>query len=248
MLPVEPPVEPMLAKNADDIPTGPSWRYEPKWDGFRALIFRDEQDIRIISRKQTALNRYFPELVDVFHSGLPSRSVVDGEIVVVGSRGLEFETLQLRLHPAASRVAKLSKEIPATFVAFDILAESEDDLRPQTLLERRQKLVDAIGMVPQLCVTPQTSDPEEARSWFTRFEGAGLDGVVAKQSELPYLPGQREWVKIKHQRTVDCVVGGYRMASNGSGLGSLLLGCMTPTASSIMSGTPPRSRRGNGES
>ncbi|HZT96291.1 MAG TPA: ATP-dependent DNA ligase [Chloroflexota bacterium] len=224
MLPVEPPLEPMLARTATDIPVGGEWRYEPKWDGFRALIFRDGEDTRIISRKNTTLNRYFPELIDVFQVGLPSRSVIDGEIVYAGPRGLEFETLQLRLHPAASRVAKLSKEIPAAFVAFDILAHDDRDLRPMPLLERRRELSHSVAAVPSLSLTPQTADPDEARTWFTRFEGAGLDGVIAKCAGDPYIAGKREWIKIKHQRTVDCVVGGYRLSSNGTGLGSLLLG------------------------
>ncbi len=224
MLPISPPIEPMLSRSADGIPVGERWRYEPKWDGFRALVFRDGSEIRIISRKQTLLNRYFPELLDVFSSGLPDRAVMDGEIIMVGNRGLEFETLQMRLHPAASRVERLAKETPASFVAFDILARDDEDLRPMPLEARRRCLVQSLRPVPFLCLTPQTSDAGEAQSWFTRFEGAGLDGVIAKEVGRPYLDGQREWVKIKHQRTADCVVGGYRLASKGDGIGSLLLG------------------------
>lgn len=224
MLPFQPPVEPMLSKAATDIPEGEVWRYEPKWDGFRALIFRDGDDVRIISRKQTALNRYFPELVPVFQSGLPEAAVIDGEIILVGNRRLEFETLQLRLHPAASRVAKLSVETPASFVAFDLLAQGQDDLRHMDLLARRQLLTDAIAEVPSLYLTPQTADVEDAQSWFTRFEGAGLDGVIAKRIDQSYREGKRDWIKIKHQRTADCVVGGFRVASDGKGVGSLLLG------------------------
>ena len=224
MGPVRPPIEPMLSKSASDIPEGKEWRYEPKWDGFRALIFRDGDDIQIISRKQTDLNRYFPELLPVFAAGFPKQAVIDGEIIMVGERRLEFETLQLRLHPAASRVLKLSKEIPASFVAFDILSRSTEDVRPLPLNERRILLTDSVGDVPSLCVTPQTADGDEARSWFTRFEGAGLDGVIAKRVDQPYRDGKRDWVKIKHQRTADCVAGGYRVAADGSGLGSLLLG------------------------
>ena len=224
MLPVEPPIEPMLSKSAADIPEGPEWRYEPKWDGFRALVFRDGDEIRVFSRKQTLLNRYFPELVPVFAAGLPPRCVVDGEIILVGERGLEFETLQLRLHPAASRVARLSKETPASFVVFDILALDGDDLRSRPIEERRRLLVQSVADVPFISPTPHTADLEAARSWFVRFEGAGLDGVIAKRLHQPYLPGKREWVKIKHQRTADCVVGGYRVASDGRGVGSLLLG------------------------
>lgn len=223
-LPLAPPLEPMLSKSAENIPEGSRWVYEPKWDGFRALVFRDGGDIRVISRKQTLLNRYFPELDAVFQAGLPDRCVVDGEIIVVGGRGLEFETLQLRLHPAASRVAKLSQETPASFVGFDILALGDDDLRVLPLSRRRDILVGRVAEAPSLCLTPQTNDVDEARSWFTRFEGAGLDGVIAKQVEGPYLAGKRGWVKIKHQRTADCVVGGYRVASDGKGVGSLLLG------------------------
>lgn len=224
MLVVEPPVEPMLSKSAADVPEGESWCYEPKWDGFRALIFKDGPDVRIVSRKQTALNRYFPELLPRFAEALPDKAVVDGEIILVGERGLEFETLQLRLHPAASRVAKLSKEIPASFVAFDLLCEGDEDLRQQPLSERRQRLAQALREVPFVCLTPQTLDPEEARSWFTRFEGAGLDGVVAKRVGQDYLEGKRDWIKVKHQRTADCVVGGYRVGVDGKGVGSLLLG------------------------
>lgn len=229
MLPLEPPIEPMLSRAADEIPVGHAWRYEPKWDGFRALVFRDGDNIRIMSRKQTLLNRYFPELFPVFASGLPECSVVDGEIIVVGKRGLEFETLQLRLHPAATRVAKLSKEIPASFVAFDILCRNSEDVRPLPLDSRRQILTDSVAPMPFLCLTPHTHDVEDAKSWFTRFEGAGLDGVIAKQADRPYASGQREWIKIKHQRTTDCVAGGYRLASNGSGVGSLLLGLFDPS-------------------
>lgn len=224
MLAVEPPVEPMLSRSADSIPQGDAWRYEPKWDGFRALIFRDGEDVRIISRKQTLLNRYFPELFSVFRAGLPDRVVVDGEIIYVGQRGLEFDTLQLRLHPAASRVEKLSKEIPASFVAFDILCRGDEDLRTKPLSDRRGILEESVGPVPSLCLTPQTADVEEAQSWFTRFEGAGLDGVIAKRVDQSYVMGKRDWIKIKHQRTADCVVGGYRLATTGAGIGSLLLG------------------------
>lgn len=224
MLAVEPPVEPMLSKSAADVPEGEMWCYEPKWDGFRAIIFKDGDDVRIISRKQTDLNRYFPEMIPMFTKGLPENAVVDGEIIVVGERGLEFETLQLRLHPAASRVAKLSKEIPASFVAFDLLCQANRDLRSAPLSERRSELKDALREASFLSLTPQTSDPEDARSWFTRFEGAGLDGVVAKRVNQAYIEGKREWIKVKHQRTADCVAGGYRIGADGKGVGSLLLG------------------------
>jgi ATP-dependent DNA ligase len=214
----------MLARAADTIPVGAGWRYEPKWDGFRALVFRDGDDIRIISRKNTLLNRYFPELIGLLMEGLPERVVVDGEIVRAGPHGLEFDTLQLRLHPAASRVTMLSQEIPASFVAFDILAIDDESVMSSPFAARRECLINSVAPIPDLSITPQTEDVGEAQSWFERFEGAGLDGVVAKQETGAYRPGQREWVKIKHQRTVDCVVGGYRMSKDGKGIGSLLLG------------------------
>jgi ATP-dependent DNA ligase len=223
-LPFEPPLEPMLARSADAIPTGSEWCYEPKWDGFRALIFRENDDVRIVSRKNTILNRYFPELIAVFQTGLPERCVIDGEIVRAGPRGLEFDTLQLRLHPAASRVTKLSQEIPASYVAFDILAVGDHNVAAEPLLQRRQCLLQSVAPISSLSITPQTRNVDEAQSWFERFEGAGLDGVVAKQIDGTYHPGKRLWVKIKHQRTVDCVVGGYRVSSDGKGVGSLLLG------------------------
>jgi ATP-dependent DNA ligase len=214
----------MLSGPAPEIPRGAGWLYEPKWDGFRALVFRDGVSVRIISRRQTDLNRYFPELLVTLAAGLPERVVIDGEIIVVGDRGLEFETLQLRLHPAAARVARLSHEIPSSFVAFDILALNERNLLGEPLSARRAILLGAIKPVANLCVTPQTADADEAASWFTRFEGAGLDGVIAKRVDSTYQQGKRTWVKVKHQRTADCVVGGYRVASAGSGVGSLLLG------------------------
>jgi ATP-dependent DNA ligase len=224
VLNVESNIEPMLSKAAGDIPEGDEWVYEPKWDGFRALIYRDGDHCRIVSRKQTLLNRYFPEVLSTLAEGLPPNVVVDGEIIMVGARGLEFETLQLRLHPAASRVDKLSTEIPASFVAFDILALGQEDLRSRPLTERRRLLLETVTDLPRLCVTPQTDDIENARAWFTQFEGAGLDGVIAKRVNQGYLLGKREWIKIKHQRTADCVVGGYRVGADGKGVGSLLLG------------------------
>lgn len=222
-LPLSPPIEPMLAQLQEEIPSGAGWLYEPKWDGFRAVVFKDGDDVFLNSRKGQPLQRYFPELVDRFRRELPARCIVDGEIVIAGARGLDFDALQLRLHPAASRVAKLAGEIPASFVAFDLLAVEDEDLRERPFAERRRRLLELLPMSPQLFVTPATRERDEAAQWFTRFEGAGLDGVVAKREELPYRPGERLMVKVKHARTADCVVGGYREAKGG-GVGSLLLG------------------------
>jgi ATP-dependent DNA ligase len=223
-LPLTPPLEPMLSEAQDDIPVGAGWLYEPKWDGFRALIFCDQGKIQIGSRKGQSLERYFPELVELFPSSLPDPCVVDGEIVIGGERGLDFEALQQRIHPAASRIAKLSQETPASFAAFDLLALGNEDLREKPLRERFRLLGDSLKETSRIFLTPQTEDPDEARQWFTRYEGAGLDGVIAKREELKYLPGERVMVKVKHARTVDCVVGGYRMGKSGDGVGSLLLG------------------------
>jgi len=223
-LPLEPPVAPMLSRLRPDIPLGDGWLYEPKWDGFRAIVFRDGDRIQIESRNGLALHRYFPELCETLAEGLPDRCVVDGEVVVIGPDGLEFEVLQMRIHPAESRIKKLAQETPASFVAFDLLALGDDDLTGQPLTARRQALASMIEDGPHLFLTPQTSDPESARDWFERFEGAGLDGVVAKRVEQTYEPGERVMVKVKHERTVDCVVGGYRLSKSGDGVGSLLLG------------------------
>jgi ATP-dependent DNA ligase len=222
--PIEPPIEPMLAALETDIPAGDGWIYEPKWDGFRALIFRDGARVHLASRNRLPLERYFPEVVDACVRALPERCVVDSEIVIEGDSGLEFDALQLRLHPAASRVAKLSKEIPATVVAFDLLAEGDDDLRASRFDERRARLERAVRAQDDFFLTPQTRDPVVAREWFERFEGAGLDGIVAKRAEVPYVPKKRVMVKVKHQRTADCVVVGYRIGKDGKNLGSLLLG------------------------
>ena len=222
--PFQPPVEPMLASPADEIPVGDGWRYEPKWDGFRAIVFKDGQEVVINSRKGQPLQRYFPELVELFQQRLPDRCVVDGEMIIAGPKGLEFDSLQLRLHPAASRVNKLSKEIPAQFVAFDILYEGQDDLREKPLTERRARLERAVSSDEgSMFLTPHSAKAEDARDWFQRFEGAGLDGIIAKRAELPYVFGERVMVKVKHHRTADCVVGGYREYKHG-GVGSLLLG------------------------
>ena len=209
--PIEPPIEPMLAALQREIPRGDGWLYEPKWDGFRAIVFRDGDRVHIGSRKELPLERYFPEIVEVVKAALPARAVADGEIILPGENGLEFELLQLRLHPAESRVRKLAAEIPATFVPFDLLA-TDDDLREQPFADRRARLVDVLKPQERCFVTPQTDDAEEAERWFERFEGAGLDGVVAMKRDLRYVPGERVMVKVKHERTADCVVGGYRLA------------------------------------
>jgi ATP-dependent DNA ligase len=223
-LPFDPPLEPMLARAAPDIPREGSWLYEPKWDGFRAVIFRDGDDVHIASRNALALERYFPELIQPLQEALPERAIVDGEVVIATDHGLDFDALQQRIHPAASRVRMLAEKTPASAVLFDLLAEGADDLRNRPLEERRIRLLSAIKSSPIVGVTPQTTDADEATTWFTRYEGAGLDGVVAKNPAGIYEPGERRWTKIKHLRTVDCVVGGYRVAKDGKGIGSLLLG------------------------
>ncbi|MGZ6256490.1 MAG: ATP-dependent DNA ligase [Candidatus Limnocylindria bacterium] len=227
--PIEPPIEPMLAKPTPELPVGDGWRYEPKWDGFRALVFRDGSDLHLQSRDLKPLDRYFPELLGPLRSlgGPRARFVLDGEIVIARDGGLQFESLLLRIHPAASRVAMLAADTPASFVAFDCLAEGADDLRDAPLDERRARLERLVADPPaSVLLTPATGDPAVARHWFDVFEGAGLDGVIAKRAELRYLPGKREMAKIKHLRTADCVVAGFRWHKNGPGtlIGSLLLG------------------------
>jgi len=223
-LPVNPPIAPMLAQLSDTIPEG-EYQYEPKWDGFRALVFRDRDEIVISSRNDRPLDRYFPELVDGLRRELPRRIVVDGEIVIATDKGLDFEALQLRLHPAKSRVEKLARETPAHFVAFDLLALGDEDLRKLPLARRRDMLEGALASArPPLHITPMTTEVAVARDWFTRFEGAGFDGVLAKPLDLPYVEDQRLMTKIKHARTADCVVAGFRYGKDGRGLASLLLG------------------------
>ena len=221
--PIEPPIEPMLAALEPEIPAGAGWRYEPKWDGFRSVIFRDGAAVHLASRNRLPLERYFPEVVETCLRALPTRCVVDAEIVIEGETGLAFDALQLRLHPAESRIRKLSIEIPATVVAFDLLA-LDDDVRARPLAERRALLERHVSPIEELFLTPQTSDVALAREWFNRFEGAGLDGVIAKRAEQPYVERKRLWVKVKHQRTADCVVVGYRLGKDKRSLGSLLLG------------------------
>jgi ATP-dependent DNA ligase len=226
---IEPPIEPMLAKPTPELPVGDGWRYEPKWDGFRALVFRDGPNLYLQSRDLKPLDRYFPELLEPLRAvGDPkARFVLDGEIVIARDGGLEFESLLLRIHPAASRVAMLAAETPASFVAFDCLAEGGDDLREAPLDDRRARLELLLADPPaSVLLTPATSDPAVAHHWFDDFEGAGLDGVIANRADLRYLPGKRAMAKIKHLRTADCVVAGFRWHKNGPGtmVGSLLLG------------------------
>ena len=223
---IAPPVEPMLAKLADGIPAGSGWMYEPKWDGFRAIVFRGGGEVFIQSRDLRPLDRYFPELHALFLHALPSGCVVDGEIVIAGEGGLDFDALQMRLHPAASRAAKLSLETPASFVAFDLLAMDGRDLRGDPLESRRTELERLFtDRQAPLHLTPMTRDRDVATDWLQRFEGAGLDGVIAKPCDGHYEPGKRAMLKIKHVRTADCVVAGFRWHKHGEGIvGSLLLG------------------------
>jgi ATP-dependent DNA ligase len=224
---VAPPVPPMLAKRVDALPEGTGWIFEPKWDGFRALVFRDGDEILLQSRDEKPLARYFPELLPPLREQLPARAVLDGEIVIARGNELDFEALQMRLHPAASRVQLLAREIPAGIVFFDLLCEGDRDLRATPFAERRAALERLMaGAAPPLHLTPATRDRATARDWFQRFEGAGLDGVMAKHESLPYEPGKRSMLKVKHERECDCVVAGFRWHKDGHGtaIGSLLLG------------------------
>ncbi|MBO0681099.1 ATP-dependent DNA ligase [Mycolicibacterium sp. S2-37] len=230
-LPVMPPVAPMLSKPIAEIPGDSSaLSFEPKWDGFRSICFRDGDEVEFGSRKERPMTRYFPELVAAALAELPTRCVIDGEIVLpiktAADHGLDFEALQLRLHPAASRVRMLAEQTPAAFIAFDLLALGEDDYTQRPFAERRAALVDALaGGGRSIHVTPATTDPAVAHRWFSEFEGAGLDGVIAKPLDGPYLPDKRVMFKIKHARTADCVVAGYRLhKSSDEAIGSLLLG------------------------
>src|SRR5438034_1178420 len=200
-LPVNPPLLPMLSKRVSELPLGDKWIFEPKWDGFRALIFRDGDEILIQSRDEKSLNRYFPELLDPIRSQLPARCVLDGEIVIAKNSGLDFDALQLRLHPAASRVKLLSKEIPASIVFFDLLCEGDRDLRSVAFQERRRELESLLSSAaPPIHLTPATSEVTVAADWFSRFEGAGLDGVIAKPISGTYEPNKRVMLKVKHER------------------------------------------------
>ena len=222
-LPVMPPVAPMLAKLAREFPTG-DWSYEPKWDGFRCVVFRDGAELELGSRNQRSLNRYFPEILDPLRAALPPRAVVDGELVIATPHGLDFDQLSLRIHPAASRVALLAEQTPVSFVAFDLLAHDDHDACPSPFRDRRALLEQLVTDTAPVHVTPATTDRAVAGQWFAEFEGAGLDGVVAKGLDDPYSVGERTMVKVKHQRTADCVVAGYRTHKDGVGVGSLLLG------------------------
>ena len=219
-------MEPMLsAPSESGIPKGERWEYEPKWDGFRTLVYRDGDEVALISRGSRPMTRYFPEVLPAFQALGPSKLVLDGELIVVGKGGLDFGALQQRIHPADSRVRMLSAATPAWFVAFDLLAEGDQDLRALPLGERRKRLEKLLkGAKPPIYLTPYTRDAKTAEKWFEQFEGAGLDGVIAKSWDGAYVPGKRNWVKIKHQRTADCVVIGWRKSNDGQSLGSLLLG------------------------
>ena len=217
----------MLAKGAPAIPAGREWLYEPKWDGFRCTIFFDGKSVFLQSRDLKPLGRYFPELEAALPAVLPQPMVLDGEVVIAGPNGLDFDALQMRIHPAASRVKMLSEQTPSSFVAFDLLAIDGEDLRKEPFEERRARLVETLKSVDApVYLTPCTDNHDEAENWFDRFEGAGLDGVIAKLRKDPYQPGKRGWLKIKHLRTVDCVVGGFRWnrGEEGKSVGSLLLG------------------------
>ncbi|HZU48289.1 MAG TPA: ATP-dependent DNA ligase [Mycobacterium sp.] len=223
-LPVMPPVSPMLAKSVPTIPPGAS--YEPKWDGFRSICFRDGDEVELGSRNERPMTRYFPELLAACKAEMPERCVIDGEIIIATAHGLDFEALQQRIHPAASRINMLAEKTPAAFIAFDLLALGEDDYTRRPFAERRAALVDALaGPGPSIHVTPATTDLATAQRWFEEFEGAGLDGIVAKPLTLTYQPDKRVMFKIKHERTADCVVAGYRVhKSDDQAIGSLLLG------------------------
>ena len=224
--PVAPPIEPMLSKVAEEIPAAPGFLFEPKWDGFRAIVFRGGGNVYIQSRDLRPLDRYFPELHEGLVSALPDGCVVDGEIVIATPTGLDFDLLQLRLHPAASRAAKLAKETPSSFVAFDLLAADGEDLRALPFEKRRARLEKLLTVRAPVHLTPMTRDRDVAVDWLQRFEGAGLDGVMAKPAGDPYQPGKRAMIKVKHARTADCVVAGFRWHKDGEGkrVGSLLLG------------------------
>src|SRR5437867_6614996 len=231
-LPVNPPVLPMLAKRVSELPVGGTWIFEPKWDGFRALVFRDGDEILIQSRDEKSLNRYFPELLEPLGSQLPVRCVLDGEIVVANAGALDFEGLQLRIHPAASRVKLLAEQTPASIVFFDLLSEGDRDLRSVAFQERRRKLESILSSAASpVHLTPATNELKIAADWFRRFEGAGLDGVMAKTASGLYEPNKRVMLKVKHERDCDCVVGGFRWHRKGDrpAVGSLLLGLYDET-------------------
>jgi ATP-dependent DNA ligase len=217
----------MLSAAADELPSGDGWLFEPKWDGFRTIVFRDGDEILLQSRDEKPMNRYFPELIGPLEAALPKRCIVDGEIVIVGASGLDFEALLLRVHPAESRVRMLAEQTPASYVAWDLLALDDKDLREVPLEKRRARLDKALAKArAPIHLSPATLDRALAEDWFSRFEGAGLDGVMAKRLDSPYRAGERTMIKVKHSRTADCVVAGFRWHKNGPGtmVGSLLLG------------------------
>jgi ATP-dependent DNA ligase len=225
--PVQPPVLPMLAKRVAQLPEGQGWIFEPKWDGFRALVFRDGSEIFLQSRDEKSLNRYFPELVAELEAQLAPRCVLDGEIVVARGKALDFEALQMRIHPAASRVKLLAQEMPSAIVFFDLLSEGDENLMATPFRERRRRLEAMLAQTKApIHLTPATTDRATAGDWFRRFEGAGLDGVMAKPEDGTYEPNKRVMFKVKHERECDCVVAGFRWHKNGEGeaIGSLLLG------------------------
>jgi ATP-dependent DNA ligase len=226
-LPVNPPILPMLARRVSELPVEGTWIFEPKWDGFRTLVFRDGEEILLQSRDEKSLNRYFPELIEPLRSQLPERSVLDGEIVIAKNSGLDFEALQLRIHPAASRVKLLSQQIPASIVFFDLLCEGDRDLRGEPFQKRRRELELMLSSATSpIHLTPATTQTSVAADWFRRFEGAGLDGVVAKPVSGIYESNKRVMFKVKHERDCDCVVAGFRWYKKGerTAVGSLLLG------------------------
>jgi ATP-dependent DNA ligase len=227
-LPLSPPIAPMLAKATATIPDPGSvpggLHFEPKWDGFRCLLFKDADDVELAGRSES-ITRYFPEVVDAARRALPDSIVLDGELVITAGDRLDFDALQARIHPAASRIALLAQQTPASYVAFDLLAEGSDDVMASPFDDRRRRLGDAlVDTAPPFHVTPATTDLDEARRWFSQFEGAGLDGLMAKPLADPYQPGKRALLKIKHERTADCVLAGYRLHKSGDVVGSLLLG------------------------
>jgi ATP-dependent DNA ligase len=225
-LALSPPIAPMLAKASNTLPDGDGWLYEPKWDGFRCIVFRDGDHIELASRNERPFTRYFPELLEPLKAALPDQCVVDGEIVIPSGddRGLDFDALLQRIHPAESRVRRLAAETPAVFVAFDVLSIGEASIIDQPLSQRRDQLLSMITENERCRLTPATTDVAIAADWFVRFEGGGLDGVVAKRLDGAYTPGVRSLVKVKHERTTECVIAGYRIHKDGKGVGSLLLG------------------------
>ncbi len=227
-LPFSPPLEPMLAEAADDVPEGEGWVYEPKWDGFRTIVFKDGPSVHLCSRNGQPLQRYFPEVVEALGRLLPERCVLDGELILPGPKGLDFDALQARIHPAASRVARLAAQTPAGFTAFDLLALGDEDWRDRRTDQRREGLLGVMPVGASYFPTPRTASVAEARRWFEEFEGAGCDGLIARRVELPYAPGKRVLVKVKHHRTADVVVGGYREGKTPGTVGALLLGVYDP--------------------